>query len=61
MVMEATKIELGISRLRLKTKLEELKFAIKGPQSYVRCLEKERAWIKTKTSDEKFTSMEKTV
>ena len=58
MVMEATNIDLGISRLRLKTKLEEINFEIKGLQSYVRCLKEDRAWIKTITSDEKFTSME---
>ena len=59
--MEATKIDLGISRLCLNTKLKEPNFTIKGVQRKVRCLEEERAWIKTETSDEKFTSMEKTV
>ena len=56
------KLILVVSRLSdLKFKMEELNFAVKGLQNKVTCLEEKRALIKTKTSDGKFTSIEKTV
>ena len=38
-----------------------MNFSVKGLHSKVTCLEEERDGIKTKSLDEKFTSMEKTV
>ena len=53
--MEATKIDLAISRLCLKTKLEEQNFAIKGLSEKCRILtcasegpKAERKWLKGK-------------